>query len=302
MFNEPDRSSVLSQRDLRVVRPVLRRAHRRSRRLFACELTYEDFEGETLLRALRRLSRMEHRAEPTKLKQVIENTVLEDVFLAIACDRNAAEAWQTLVAHVRPTLCQRAMRLGVVRAEAEELSDEVISSLAAAGLAGRSLLARYEGAGTLVGWLTVILSRRLADRRRREARARTMQAPLRSAAGEASRLVGPLDQASESELLLSWRRKLQSAWRGLTAKESLVLGLRFRDGLALREIAGRLGIGMPRISRILRNATDKVRQSLSRLGDSVPLSEQARHRLAEALHTQMQTPLESSSTSPEEAE
>ena len=51
---------------------------------------------------------------------------------------------------------------------------------------------------------------------------------------------------------------LTGAWSRLTTRERLALALKYRDGLTQRSVARILGVGEPRVSRLVRRALEKI--------------------------------------------
>ncbi len=56
------------------------------------------------------------------------------------------------------------------------------------------------------------------------------------------------------------------AWRGPTPRERSAVVLRHRDGLPQTSVAASLGVGPPRVTRLLQSAVLKLRLALARRG------------------------------------
>src|SRR5262249_53197891 len=118
----------------------------------------------------------------------------------------------------------------------------------------------YDGSGSLAGWLSVILQRRLVDGARSLAAA--------SAAAESARDRGPvapptpLDHAIDQEAAARLDVMVREIRADLAPREILVLVLKFRDGLAQKRIATILGLSETRVSRTLTGAMDRIRAGL----------------------------------------
>ncbi len=116
----------------------------------------------------------------------------------------------------------------------------------------------------------MIVGRRLADRRRAADRPATGEEP---AAPE--RLApDPAAAAVEAETGLRFEEAFRGAWSALTEREALVLLFKFRDGLPQTEIARVLGVGEPRVSRMISGASEKIRMAvLRRIGSGAGAEE-----------------------------
>lgn len=144
-----------------------------------------------------------------------------------------------------------------------DLLGDLVARPRAAG--GRTQLAAYDGSGSLFAWLAVILARRMSERRA----ARTAAgAPDRDAREPAAPRHGaspdPGVEATERELVGRLGHALERAWGELTSREALALALKYRDGLSQRRIAALLGVGEPRVSRVLESGVGRLRRALER--------------------------------------
>jgi RNA polymerase sigma factor (sigma-70 family) len=191
---------------------------------------------------------------------------LEDVYLAIACDEQVPGAWERFIELYRPRLLGLGIRAGSTPTDAPELVDSLLGDLCAPAPRGRARtrLGTYDGSGSLFAWLAVMLKRRLADR----LRARRML-PLDGGAGASAAAHDPVDPASDPgaaaaarELSEALASGLESAWRRLTPREALVLRYKFREELPQHAIATLLGVGEPRVSRLVQAAVDKMRDGM----------------------------------------
>jgi RNA polymerase sigma-B factor len=97
-------------------------------------------------------------------------------------------------------------------------------------------------------------------------RAASMDQPIDLESGEDSGtqydLVGAEDQGYA---LVEMSASLRAALRRLPALDRHVLGLRFHDELKQREIAEQIGVSQMQVSRILRRATDQLRDNVERV-------------------------------------
>ena len=94
-------------------------------------------------------------------------------------------------------------------------------------------------------------------------RAVSMDQPIDIEAGEDSGTQHDLVGADEQGFaLVEMSASLRAALRRLPALDRQVLGLRFRDDLKQREIAEQIGVSQMQVSRILRRATDQLRDNV----------------------------------------
>jgi RNA polymerase sigma factor (sigma-70 family) len=153
----------------------------------------------------------------------------------------------------------------VDRSEAEALAADLLADLALppprAG--ARTLLGTYDGSGSLFAWLSVILARRRAS-----VAARRPVALPEEPAGSVCAQAGapePLDALLDGEATQEFGSAFARAWAGLNERERLLLLLKHRHGVKQADIAALLGIGAPRVSRVLDRAVAKIRKALHRL-------------------------------------
>jgi DNA-directed RNA polymerase specialized sigma24 family protein len=85
----------------------------------------------------------------------------------------------------------------------------------------------------------------------------SVRAPL-----AAARPGDPAAMAGEAETARRFGDALRIAWARLTSNEALALALKHHDGLRQRDIARILGVGPPRVSRIVRSAVGKLREGM----------------------------------------
>jgi RNA polymerase sigma-70 factor len=230
--------------------------------------TFEAYARHVLDRTRRRLSGDGGDPPGDEVAEALSRAALADLYLAAACEENLPGAWEAFAGFARTTVLALALRAGASRAEAEELAQSIPGELYAAppGGAARTRLGTYDGSGSLAGWLAVIVRRRVADRRRGPAAA-MVEIP----AVPETRERDPAVLAEDAETARVFGEALRGAWAELTDRERFVLRLRFRDGVAQREIARLLGVGEPRVSRSIHVAVGKIRAAvLRRVGPDAP--------------------------------
>jgi RNA polymerase sigma factor (sigma-70 family) len=212
-------------------------------------------------------------------------TTSPDLALARACDAGLPGAWERLQKEYRRRLLAFLRKRGAKRGEAEEVLEEALAALAEPPARGgaRTQIGTYDGRGSLHAWLATLASRRLTDRWR----ARSALARLRPPAPEGGlHEMDPADRAAGAEAAGRVAGALEEAWPLLTPKELQAVVLKYRSGLAQTEIAEAMGVGEPRVSRLLSSATTRLRAFLEeRLGshDARDLSADVRRGAAHAV-------------------
>ena len=153
---------------------LLRRRHREARRLHPeLAVPFEAFATHALERVRGRLERAGVEPAGARDFELLARLRAGDLYLALACDRDAPGALQALERRHFPRLRGLLLARGASSAEAAELLADLPAELCSPPPRGaaRTRLGTYEGSGTLFGWLAVIALRRLSDRARRPAAA-----------------------------------------------------------------------------------------------------------------------------------
>jgi RNA polymerase sigma factor (sigma-70 family) len=273
--------------------PLLRDGFRRGAEKYAgVPLPFGTFSsrGIALLRA--RVSRVGLDPGGPALREAASRAALEDLYLAIACDESVPGAWESFLGRFGPLVRSLARRQGANAADADSLADEIggVLRLPPARGGARTRLGTFDGSGSLTAWLAVVVAHRVSDLRR-GGRPASLDALLREDEGRsrdipaASRDGDPVREAARAEgaarLVDSIRRGLEL----LTDRERSALSWKYRDGLRQEEIARRLGVGPPRVSRILAAARGKLGVVIGRMPEDEADWESLREALAEGLAT-----------------
>lgn len=229
-------------------------------RLEGFGVSFQDLLDTSVERTLRRFHSVGHVPTEDSFQQAMGMVALEDLGLAIAWERGDQRAWDAYATDYRDAVVGAALRQGFHAAAAEELGDEIPGSLLIAGANnGASPLARYNGSGSLKGWLCTIARRRVADGIRALAKSKDLEQV--SAESEQPGPQANAEQAEVNEQLRSVARVLRQE---LSVRERLVFLFKHEQDLSQREIATRLGISDSRVTRLLQHATAKVRELLVR--------------------------------------
>ena len=249
---------------------ALRRGYEEGRSVHGpLALSYEAFAARAMDLTRRRLERLGGPPAPAEVDEALARAALGDLFLAVACEEGTPGAWERFTAAFGRTLVALAIRRGASSAEAEDLAREIPGELFTPPPRGgcRTRLGTFDGAGSLTGWLAVIVQRRLADRRRAAARTAPGEGPERADRS----LPDPADTAADAETALLLGEALREGWATLTDREALALLLRIRDGVPQVDIARILGVGEPRVSRMISGASEKLRACVvRRIGRDAP--------------------------------
>lgn len=262
---EPARNPA-ADLDLRADAVRLRRGFEEGRRIHGeLGIAFDAYAARVISIARARLARSGAPATDAGMAEVLERTVLEDLYLAVACDTGIPAAWEALQRDLPARLEALALKRGASAAEAEEVTQDVIGDLLtpSSRSAFRTHLGSFEGAGTLFSWVAGIALRKLFARRKTRP-----SVPFHGAGepGAPEPAAGPERAPDPAELTIDRDEAertlaaLQEAWTRLTPRESLAVVLKFRDGLPQTGIARILDVGEPRVTRLIQGAVEKIRE------------------------------------------
>jgi RNA polymerase sigma-70 factor, ECF subfamily len=228
--------------------PELRNAYERCQRRYpTIDLPFAEFAA-----------RVEEVLRATQAPSLHE----EDLYLALACARGDRLAWEYFTDEMMPSLKRFALQACRNVAEAEDLTQDLIRSL----MSDSRKIRGYDGRGALLSWLRVAISRAAIDRFRRARR----EVPLEEGAearDEDPRLSVPpeagrtLDEGWGAMLVGILAEEI----RGLPARERLLLGMYYLDGVPLKTIAAHFGVHESTASRWLEGLRQQLRKRLERL-------------------------------------
>lgn len=237
----------------------------------ALELEAQVYAAEVAARIDDRLRRAEAPITSEARTRWLERAAHADLLLAVACGRGLAGAWERLMAELGPRILGLARARGADPAEAERLAADLLGDLAlpASGDDPRPLLATYAGGGSLFAFAAVLLARaqarRARDPRERRRAAGTLEAVMEDSPPRSARtlpLLTPAAAAMVADQARCFERALAAAVSRLTPSEALALALKHRDGTSQATIATLLGVGAPRVSRILASAVARLRAAV----------------------------------------
>lgn len=227
-------------------------------------LTQAGFEERVAWLGCAQAQRLGLPADGARLEAFVERGALADLCLASACEAGAASAWQVLHSRFAARLEGFAVKHGLCSPDAESLVQDVFGDLAGPPprAATRTLLGTYDGSGSLIGWLSVVVLRRIAAQaRRRKPQALDALEPAERDAARAPQSAAPAapaDALAASEQAQRFPPAFAAAFGALAPQQRLALVLKHRDGLSQREVGAVLGVGEARVSRVVSAALEQL--------------------------------------------
>lgn len=252
-------------------------------------LTLEAFVERAAELAALQASRLGLPVDGARLEAFVERAALADLALACAAEAGSAVAWGVLHERFARRLEGFAVKHGLCSPDAEALVQDVFGDLASPPprSCARTLLGTFDGSGSLFGWLSVVVLRRIAGaaRRRRPSALDALEPAAREAARPARAPDAPAPEAAASaaEETARFAAAFAAAFSGLTAQQRLALVLKHRDGLSQREVGGVLGVGEARVSRVVAAALQHLVAALGPGPDAGPVEPAAWEALARSV-------------------
>ena len=184
-----------------------------------------------------------------------------ELYLAASCERSVDGSWARFAEVLLPWLEGVLERRGARPAEVESVVGETpgLMRLPPRSGAARTTLGTWDGRARLTSWLAAVTLRRWAAQR--TGATAQMEIPEDARAPRQRPTPEPLEVALGTEAAERLLTALDRAWAELTARERLALLLRYRGGLAQTRIAALLGVGEPRVSRLLASAIARLRSA-----------------------------------------
>jgi RNA polymerase sigma factor (sigma-70 family) len=195
---------------------------------------------------------------PERVANYVARAALEDLVLACACEAGDVGSWDTLDQLYRDRLVGFGIRRGISGADADGIVSDVFGDLYAPPPSGgaRTLLGTFDASGSLFGWLSIVVLRRIAGAARSR-RGQSLDALEEAADVETTPRPGipspppPPLVLVEAESTARFAAAFAEAFERLTGQERLALVAKHRDGLTQRRIGDLLGVGEARVSRIV---------------------------------------------------
>ena len=283
----PSRSPRLRRRDER----LLRRAFTDGvARYGEFPLLFARFAEHVVAQLRSRLQRAGEAPSSKIVSRELARAAAADVYLALACDDRLPGAWEAFAGHFLPRVRGLLRQAGAPDQLADEITDSLPGDLIAApGATGaRTRLGTYDGSGSLFGWLAIVALRTLAHGRRE----RQWSASSDTHGALAPGREDPAAHATSTEAGGQFRRALHAAWQGLTDRERIAVACKYGEGCKQGVIAVLLGVGAPRVSRILGKAVAKIRAEIdAQLGPAAREWESGlREILRDVVGVQLATP------------
>jgi RNA polymerase sigma-70 factor len=191
----------------------------------------------------------------------VNNLFTSDLLLASGCAAGSDSAWQRFSTLYRKYLYDLGRTLDANGCTAEEVGETVWIDLFLPDRSGDSRIASYDGRCSLATWLRVVVSNRIINDRQKK----------RFNSGSLDEIPEPPDpsalQSVESHLgreryelmiLDTFRRSFSH----LSARERLMLLLRYDQGVQLGEIGQFFGVHQSTITRQLERTVDRLRRDV----------------------------------------
>ena len=192
----------------------------------------------------------------------------EDLFLALACVQGDRVAWECFAESFLPLM--RRFAAGACRnvEEREDLAQEIMTGLMAGAEAEQGTkLARYNGRGSLAGWLRVTVAHAAIDRLRRSKRQISLEEMLERGREPAAGNSAP-HYREEEKLDSRWgtvlAELLAQEIERLTSRDRLLLGLYYLDGVPLKMIGRQFGVHEATASRWLETLRGNIRKQVEK--------------------------------------
>ncbi len=246
---------------------LLRRGFEGGRRAYGpIDLSYEAYVAHVVEAASRRLTAVSVPVESDSVRRTLALMALEDLFLAAACARRVPGAWEAFVAEYVPRMKAYLLSKGAASSAAQEVAEEVPGEAFAPPSSGEhpSRLSGFDGTSSLFGWLRVLAHRRFVDRIRRAAKA----GPLPETDGPEEPQAPPADPPASgliaAETALALRAAFEAAWKRFSDRDILALRMDLSGKCRRKDIARVLGVGRPRVTRILDRVLKVIQEEFAR--------------------------------------
>jgi RNA polymerase sigma-70 factor len=208
-------------------------------------------------------------AAPDAETTFLQRLHTSDLYLAMACGRRNETAWQRFAVLYKDYLREVTRRVYPLNIKADEIADSAMGHVYLPDASGRSRIAAFDGRSSLSFWLAVIVKRLAIREQHKWGRTESLGEHLDIADRQSSkRMDGDLRRARYQEIIHDCLSKLAG---GLSARELLILQLRYLRGLKASEIADLLEVHRSSVTRQLERTHTKLRAAiLARLAQLYP--------------------------------
>jgi RNA polymerase sigma-70 factor (ECF subfamily) len=193
----------------------------------------------------------------------------EDLFLASACARGDRIAWEYFADDYLPLVQRFAAHACKNLEEAQDLSQELVTSLLGSSETGRQTrLAGYNGRGSLAGWLRVAVAHAAIDRFRRSRKQVSLDEMEEQGREHPALSDAAVPVSIEDGLDSRWgpvlSRLLAQELQRLQTRDRLLLCLYYLHGVPLKDIGRQFSVHEATASRWLENLRKGIRKRVER--------------------------------------
>jgi RNA polymerase sigma factor (sigma-70 family) len=230
------------------------------------EVSFEEFSRHVGESVGGRLCRSPGSAKPDAVREVLEKTHLEDLYLALAMVLGRERAWVRFQECFGTFLLATCFQITRNRDRAEEVVGNILGDLFFTDRPrGASRIQGYNGASSIQRWLWLVLQSRVVDSVRLTAR----EGPSEDAEGILDRLEAGQQAsadgrpearalAAEAERLL--KSVLPTAFQALDTRDRLLMKMHFLDRVQQKELARLYRVDTSRVCRWLERACRLVQR------------------------------------------
>jgi RNA polymerase sigma-70 factor, ECF subfamily len=248
--------SAFSPMEKRMAKEVVEAFERCLRRYPAVQISYEEFQARIDEILSHELSLSDEQSRRKALALIHH----EDLFLAMACSRQDRVAWEYFADDYMQLLRKFSTQACSNSAEGEDLAQEITAKM----LKESNRLARYNGRGSLAGWLRAAVSHAAVDRFRRTRKQVSLEdLPQNSTPPD---LIDPGNKDEDEALDARWGPVISNvaseSISKLAARDRLVLGLYYLRGVSLKAIGRQFGMHEATVSRRLDRLRRDIRKQV----------------------------------------
>lgn len=201
--------------------------------------------------------------------QFLRNLKWQELYLTTACAQGDNSAWDIFHSRYHRLIQKAAQHCAENATQGHEISDSLLTELflpSGHGSSRENKIGQYRGAGSLEGWIRVVVTRLAIDQIRKQQK----QVSVEDFDNPPSSMVNRELQAFPHEDLdrqnaVRWvSASLQSAFTKLTAQEKLILQLYYSRHATLKEIGKLLNAHESTASRTLERIHKQLRKAVER--------------------------------------